>query len=183
MSLTRSEQMARIRSNNTAPERQLRSALWTAGFRFRLNVRTLFGVPDLVFLGARVAVYVDGCFWHGCPEHYLRPRSRSGYWSDKLRMNVSRDQRQTVGLETAGWRVCRVWEHEIAESLAAAARKVMSAVRGRRCRDSLDWRAFRVEPIGGGGLERWHLCTIRADGKSRELVKRRAAKMWSRSRQ
>ena len=118
MALSRSEQMARIRSTDTRPECELRRALWVRGLRYRLNVRTPFGIPDLTFKSKRVVVFVDGCFWHGCPVHYLRPKTRADYWSEKLRMNVLRDQRQTTDFETDGWRVVRIWEHEIAQDLA-----------------------------------------------------------------
>ena len=174
--------MARIRSTNTRPERELRRALWARGLRFRLNVRTPFGVPDLMFKSSRVVVFVDGCFWHGCPRHYSRPKTRTGYWSDKLRVNVSRDQRQTTSFESQGWRVARIWEHEIAEDLESAAKKVVRAVRGARWRRLPYWRAFSVRPLGAGDLERWDLCASRQGGKGRSIVRRRAARMWSRAK-
>ncbi|HYO69174.1 MAG TPA: very short patch repair endonuclease, partial [Archangium sp.] len=87
MGLTRSEQMSRIRGKDTSPERLLRSALWRAGLRFRLQSRTPYGRPDVVFSKARVAVFIDGCFWHGCPDHYVRPRTRNDFWSSKLLEN------------------------------------------------------------------------------------------------
>jgi DNA mismatch endonuclease (patch repair protein) len=180
MALTRSEQMARIGSTNTTPEVALRRALWAAGLRFRLRVKTAICVPDLVFKKARVAVFVDGCFWHGCPVHYLRPRSRSDYWAEKLRLNVARDRRQTVALESAAWRVCRIWEHEIAESCSAAAERVLSAITASRWRRGSSWRAERVEAIGTEGLERWYLCDLRLQARRRQIVRERAARMWAR---
>src|SRR5580692_10585444 len=109
MGLSRSEQMARIRSRNTTPERVLRGLLWSAGLRYRLHATTPAGRPDIVFPGTRVAVFVDGCFWHGCPDHYVRPRSSSDFWSRKLLENFKRDGAQTERLEALGWRVCRIW--------------------------------------------------------------------------
>ncbi len=88
--LTRSQQMSRIRGGNTNPERIVARALWAAGLRYRLRLSRLAGRPDIVFTGARLAVFIDGCFWHGCPEHYVRPRSRSVFWRRKLRENVAR---------------------------------------------------------------------------------------------
>lgn len=182
MALSRSEQMARIRSTNTRPECALRRALWVRGLRYRLNVRTPFGSPDLTFRSNRVVVFVDGCFWHGCPQHYLRPKTRADYWSEKLRTNVLRDQRQTTGFESQGWRVVRLWEHEIAEDLQSAANKVLRALRGARWRRLPYWRAIRVRPVGPGTLERWDLCTCRPGGKGRSVVKPRVARMWSRAK-
>jgi DNA mismatch endonuclease (patch repair protein) len=68
--------------------------------------------PDVVFTRQRTAVFIDGCFWHGCPEHAQRPRTNSGYWGPKISRNVERDHEQTARLEAAGWTVIRVWEHE-----------------------------------------------------------------------
>ena len=182
MALSRSEQMARIRSTNTRPERELRRALWARGLRYRLGIRTPFGLPDLTFRRTRVVVFVDGCFWHGCPRHYLRPKTRPDYWSEKLRMNVSRDQRQTTGFESEGWRVVRIWEHEIAEDLQSAAERVMRALRDLRWRRLPYWRASRVSPLGPGTFERWDLCICRHGGKGRSVVRPRAARMWSRAK-
>src|SRR5215211_8176900 len=105
--------MARVKGKNTSPERILRSALWRNGLRYRLDYKVPAGRPDIVFPGPKVAVFVDGCFWHGCPAHYSRPRSQQEFWSEKLAANVERDRRQTLELESRGWRVVRVWEHEI----------------------------------------------------------------------
>ena len=182
MALNRSEQMARIRSKDTRPECELRRALWARGLRYRLNVRTPFGVPDLTFNSNRVVVFVDGCFWHGCPLHYLRPKTRADYWSNKLSMNVSRDQRQTTDFESHGWRVVRIWEHEIAQDLPSAVETVGRALSGAQWRRLPYWRAFRVRPIGPGTLERWDLCICRRGGVGRSVVRPRAARMWSRAK-
>src|SRR5262245_52552772 len=113
MSLSRSQQMARIRAKNTRLERYLRSALWRGGLRYRLYARTPAGRPDIVFPKQRVAVFIDGCFWHGCPEHYVFPRTRRDFWLAKLKANVERDQRQMRALSEAGWAAVRVWEHDV----------------------------------------------------------------------
>src|SRR5689334_1387580 len=97
--------MSRIRGSNTSPERLLRLALWRRGYRYRLHARTPVGAPDIVFGRRKVAVFVDGCFWHGCPEHYVRPRTRNAFWDAKLDENFKRDRRQTLALIQAGWRV------------------------------------------------------------------------------
>src|SRR5262245_18417855 len=112
MPLTRSELMSRVGGKHSAAERSLRSALHNEGLRFRLHRRVEGIVVDVLFPGPRVAVFVHGCFWHGCPEHATFPKTNRGYWLPKLADNRERDQRQTALLRLAGWRVVRVWEHE-----------------------------------------------------------------------
>src|ERR1043166_2278956 len=90
--LTKSEQMARVRNKNTAPETMLRKALWSHGLRYRLRPK-LPGTPDLAFPGAKVAVFVDGCFWHGCQVHYTKPVRNAEFWNKKLEVNLARDRR------------------------------------------------------------------------------------------
>lgn len=82
--------------------------------------------PDVVFSRCRVAVYVDGCFWHGCPEHWTRSRTNQGYWDEKVNANRERDLRMTAVLEREGWTVLRFWEHE---DMDAAARHVADVLR------------------------------------------------------
>ncbi len=113
--LTRSENMARIRSRDTKPEIRLRQALWAAGCRYRLR-SDLPGSPDILFVKARVAVFVDGCFWHGCPLHYSAPRTREEFWKTKLRKNVLRDIAADDALVSDKWEVFRVWEHELKDT-------------------------------------------------------------------
>lgn len=126
---------ARMRAqprHDTKPEVQLRRALYHSGMRFRLHMRPIPGLrreADLVFLGARVAVFVDGCFWHGCPDHATWPKANADFWRTKISANRDRD-RDTVGrLAGAGWTSVRVWEHE---DILTAADRVRSAVLNRR---------------------------------------------------
>src|SRR6266536_4130877 len=99
----------------TAPERQVRALLHASGYRFRKDYRIdAPGArvrPDIVFTRKRVAVFIDGCFWHCCPEHGTSPRANSHYWGPKLERNVARDQRVDHALRGAGWTVLRIWEH------------------------------------------------------------------------
>src|SRR3712207_3574763 len=118
--------MARVKGTNTSPERMLRSALWRDGLRYRLHHKVPAGRPDIAFPGLKVAVFVDGCFWHGCPAHYSRPRSREEFWARKLAANTERDSRLTRELESSGWIVVRVWEHEILSDLEEVVRIVRS---------------------------------------------------------
>ena len=111
-------------AGKTKPETQLRSALHRRGLRFRKNLMIRCGTvrtrPDAVFTRARVAVFVDGCFWHGCPEHQKLPKSNADYWVPKLASNVDRDRRIDAALENDGWQVVRIWEHETLEASVAA---------------------------------------------------------------
>lgn len=122
------------RRADTAPELALRSALHARGLRFRKDflVRTRSGVRvkvDIVFPRARVAVFVDGCFWHGCPEHGLTPRANPDYWVPKLARNRERDARVTAALAFERWTVLRIWEHEDVGEAAERVRRAVDAVR------------------------------------------------------
>jgi DNA mismatch endonuclease, patch repair protein len=167
MALNRSEQMARIQSKNTAPERILRSLLWTRGYRYRVHFKTPMGRVDVAFPTRKVVIFIDGCFWHGCPIHYVRPRSRAAFWSNKLKANVERDRRQTVALEAAGWRVVHLWEHEVVECPAAAVSQVESALTEERWPPNFDLRVVKVLPCARASEEAWHLQPLRADGDVR----------------
>ncbi|WP_308200688.1 very short patch repair endonuclease [Aeromicrobium fastidiosum] len=117
------------KGRDTKPELALRSSLHRAGLRFRKDYRLDVGGlrcrPDIAFTRLRVAVFVDGCFWHCCPEHGVSPKRNSEYWGPKLRRNVERDALQTKALIAAGWTVIRVWEHE---PIAEALQRVLDAV-------------------------------------------------------
>lgn len=145
--------MARVKGGNTSPERLLRSALWQAGMRYRLNHKVPVGRPDIVFPSPKVAVFVDGCFWHGCPAHYSRPRSRKEFWSKKLLANVERDSRLTLGLESLGWIVVRIWEHETFTELDEMVETVRQATQGKPPSTERDWRVIRVVPVPHEGVD------------------------------
>lgn len=126
----RSRNMRANRRSNTKPEVKLRSALHSLGYRYRKDLRLDLpgGVrvrPDIVFTARKVAVFVDGCFWHVCPAHGRQPTTNEWYWAPKLRRNMERDQAANSALEAAGWRVVRLWEHV---SLDAAVKAVSEAV-------------------------------------------------------
>lgn len=111
------------RRTDTKPERLLRSSLHRRGLRFRKDLLVRFEGgrthPDIVFTRARLAVFVDGCFWHCCPQHGSMPKSNLDYWGPKLRANVDRDRRVDAALAREGWRVVRIWEHEDPDDAAA----------------------------------------------------------------
>ena len=156
--LSRSEVMSRIRSKNTAPELLLRRALSARKLRYRLHHRVEGIRADIVFRAAQVILEIDGCFWHGCPEHYVRPRSAVVFWSTKLRENVERDRRQTQTLIDAGWQVVRLWEHEVVISPAVAAARIECVLNGETRAPRAGWRVVQVEPVGESpDLERRHM--------------------------
>jgi len=118
------------KKRDTAPELALRRELHRLGLRYRVDVAPAPSRSrrraDVVFSRQRIAVFVDGCFWHGCQEHGVRPSANAEYWRAKLRRNVERDRETDALLAAAGWRVIRVWEHEQA---TVAAARVSEAVR------------------------------------------------------
>jgi len=125
--------MQRQRTRDTAPEVALRRLLHAAGLRYRIDTPPLKGLrrrADIVFGPARVAVFVDGCFWHGCPLHGTRPTiANTAYWSEKVRRNRERDADTDLKLQDAGWQPIRAWEHN---DVAEVAEQVIVAVRARR---------------------------------------------------
>lgn len=118
-------------TSSTSPELVLRRALHREGLRYRLNRRVLKFTPDLVFPGPHVAVFVDGCYWHGCPEHgpttFRGPNATR--WEEKIQTNKERDLRARTQLEEVGWTVIRVWECQVKRDLNAAVQQISEAVR------------------------------------------------------
>ena len=115
--------MSRIRGKNTKPEIYLRRALSKTGLRYRLK-SALPGKPDIIFSATRVAVFVDGCFWHGCPKHSVRPKTNRKFWDTKIKANKKRDEIVNKLLKKSGWRVIRIWEHEIEVNLDRCVSKI-----------------------------------------------------------
>ncbi|MEU6120935.1 very short patch repair endonuclease [Streptomyces sp. NPDC047123] len=131
--------MSRQRSRDTKPEVAVRRLLHASGLRFRLQ-RRVPGLSrntiDIAFPGPRVAVFIDGCFWHGCPEHATFPKSNPDFWREKINRNALRDTNTTAHLESLGWTVLRFWEHErpeeVADRVAAELRAVQAVRKGGR---------------------------------------------------
>jgi DNA mismatch endonuclease (patch repair protein) len=121
----RSKIMSAITSKNTKPEILLRHFLWKKGVRFRLH----YGKEkiDIALPGKRIAIFVDGCFWHQCPKHSHIPKSNKQYWIPKLRKNILRARRKDAILKEQGWEVIHVWEHEF-EDLTKTGEKVLSKI-------------------------------------------------------
>lgn len=133
--------MSAIRRRDTRIEKRLRSLLHAEGFRFRvdypLQVEQGRPVrPDIVFTRARVAVFVDGCYWHGCPEHGRREGGRNQeYWGPKIGRNIERDRAHAAALAAAGWAVVRIWEHVPAETAVGYVKQALEARRAQRALD------------------------------------------------
>ncbi len=153
----RSRCMSRIRGSDTKPEMSVRRALWRCGLRFRTKTR-LPGRPDIVFPTERIAVFVDGCFWHCCPEHQIQPSTNAVFWKNKLLSNVERDRRTMQLLAAEGWIVLRFWEHDVDRGVETVVQRIHRRVLERRAT----------------------LKTRKAGGDRRSALKRQVAKMAGR---
>jgi len=174
---TRSAVMSRIRSKDTEPELLFRKALWATGLRYRTTLKGLGCRPDIVFPRGRLAIFVDGCFWHGCPEHYVFPRTNQEFWSGKLEQNLLRDRRQTADLEASGWRVMRLLEHQVFTELESSIHRVIALLNNADDRNSGEfWRVISVEDCGNG-TERRVITELRSGDES-VVVQQRTTKKW-----
>ena len=120
------------RGRDTKPEIAVRRLVWALGMRYLVDSRPVpsFGRrADIVFRGPKVAVFIDGCFWHGCPNHYRRPKRNSAYWEAKIARNRDRDAETTRVLAKLGWQVLRFWEHEDAVVIAT---RIEAAIRAHK---------------------------------------------------
>lgn len=123
--------MSKQRSRDTTAELAVRRILHREGFRYRCHVRPLASLrreADLVFRGPKVAVFIDGCFWHGCPEHGSWPKANAEWWQAKIEANRARDEGTDRALLEAGWLPVRIWEHELPEDAAA---RIAHAIKDR----------------------------------------------------
>jgi len=126
----RSKCMSNIKGKDTSIEVALRSQLWCRGLRFRKHYK-IIGRPDIVFVSARVAVFIDGCFWHRCPAHFIQPKNNDVFWLNKISRNVARDELVNAELKTMGWNVLRFWEHELEDNLNKVASSIEKTVQKR----------------------------------------------------
>ena len=105
--------MSKVRNKDSKMEISLRKALWAEGFRYRKNDTKHFGKPDIVLAKHKTVIFVDSCFWHGCPAHYGATATRKEFWEKKIKRNKERDQEVNRHYKEKGWNVIRVWEHEL----------------------------------------------------------------------
>ena len=127
--------MARTRQKDTAPELRLRRELHRHGLRYRVGhvvLKSPRRVADIAFPGLKIAIFVDGCFWHGCPEHASWPKQNARFWREKIERNRCRDSDTNERLRALGWQVVRVWEHEPVESVA---RRIIDMIQIERAPD------------------------------------------------
>ncbi|GAA4433397.1 very short patch repair endonuclease [Actinokineospora soli] len=124
------KRMSDQKSRDTGTELALRRALHALGLRYRVHQRPVPGVrreADVVFTRARVAVFVDGCFWHGCPDHATWPKNNAEFWRTKIEANRTRDRDTDARLAAQGWRVVRVWEHEDPTTAATRVQRALTS--------------------------------------------------------
>lgn len=128
----RSEIMSRIRAKDTKLERdflkELSAVSHRAGHRYRKHYTGLKGKPDIAFPAKKIAVFIDGCFWHGCPQHSRVPLSNVSYWKTKLVRNKKRDKETARHAKESGWRIIRFWEHQVKKRPLWAVGKIMRAL-------------------------------------------------------
>ena len=123
-----SEQMRRMPTKNSTPEIRLRRSLHALGLRYRLHRKELPGKPDIALGPSKIAVFVDGCYWHNCPEHGTIPKNNHEWWKEKFQRNRERDNRKDAQLKEMGWLPIHVWEHEDPDT---AARNIEKLVKNR----------------------------------------------------
>ncbi|WP_369680919.1 very short patch repair endonuclease [Pseudomonas gingeri] len=126
--------MRRVRSKNTAPELAVRKILFSLGLRYRIHYRprvVAIGRAniDIAFPGVKLAVFIDGCFWHSCPDHGTIPKANGEWWAEKLCNNQTRDRRVTAVLRDEGWEVLRFWTHETPECIAASVTQALDLLK------------------------------------------------------
>lgn len=109
----RSEIMSAVKSKETLLEKKMRRALSKHGLRYRKNVKYLTGKPDVAFIGKKIVVFIDSCFWHGCKKHFRMPKTNINYWKTKIEKNKKRDKEVNKIYKKNGWVVLRVWEHDL----------------------------------------------------------------------
>ena len=136
--LTRSEQMARVKSKNTSFEMLLRRELWRRGLRYRASDKTVFGKPDVVFKGKKIAVFVDSEFWHGkdYPNGRNIPKENNDYWVKKIERNIARDKEVNKTLKKEGWKVIRIWSKDLKKKILEFADMIEDEFRKRDSAES-----------------------------------------------
>ena len=110
---TRSKIMSSIRSKNTKPELQIRKKVWALGKRYRIHDKTVFGTPDISNKSKKVAIFIDGCFWHGCDRCYVEPKTNTEFWRNKIVRNKERREKVRMDLKKDNWKILQFWEHQV----------------------------------------------------------------------
>ena len=124
----RSEIMSAVKSKDTKMEIAFRKAIWRKGFRYSKNSSKYFGKPDIVLKKYKTAIFLDSCFWHGCKKHCRIPIVRKRYWTGKIKRNKQRDKEVNHYYEKIGWKIVRVWEHEMFKNLDKSLKRINSLI-------------------------------------------------------
>ena len=118
--------MSKIRAKNTTPEIIVRKILWSNGKRYRIHSKSIFGTPDISSKKSKIAIFIDGCFWHGCKKCYRKPKTNVKYWKTKIHRNKLRRKKVISKLRREGWNILQFWEHEINQNPQPVLRKIES---------------------------------------------------------
>jgi len=125
----RSDLMRKIKSKETRIEVLFRKKLWQKGFRYRKNVSSYFGKPDILLKKYKTVILIDSCFWHGCAKHFRQPSTRKKYWIEKIERNRKRDAQVNRHYKKTGWKVVRVWEHDLKNKLDLSVDKAIKIIK------------------------------------------------------
>ncbi|MBD0406985.1 very short patch repair endonuclease [Bacillus velezensis] len=132
----RRKNMQAIKSKSKL-EDKVSSELWRRGLRFRRNVKSLFGKPDIAIKKYKIVIFIDSCFWHGCSIHGNKPKSNSAYWEKKLQRNKERDKEVNSYYQVIGWHVLRIWEHELKENFTETINHIEAFIREKKGKNEL----------------------------------------------
>ena len=124
----RSLVMRSVKSKRTSLEDSVTKELWKRGLRFRRNVSDLAGTPDIAIKKYHIVIFIDSCFWHGCPQHGEIPKSNAEYWSKKFERNMNRDQNVNEYYMKKGWNILRIWEHDLKSDFEGTVLRIISFV-------------------------------------------------------
>lgn len=121
--------MSSIRGKNTKPELIVRRILWSTGLRYRIHDKTIFGKPDISNKKKKLAIFVDGCFWHGCKRCYREPTTNTDFWKQKIQNNKKRRKQVIKFLKREDWKILEFWEHEINEKPEIVVKKILTRIK------------------------------------------------------
>lgn len=121
--------MSQIKAKDTKIEVKLRKLLWNCGYRgYRIHSKKIIGNPDIFFPNQKYAIFIDGCFWHRCPKCYIKPKTNSFFWKNKIQSNVERDKKVNKELKKSGIQVLRIWEHEMKQTPEKCLEKIITNI-------------------------------------------------------
>lgn len=128
----RSEIMSKIKCKDSKIEISFRKIIWKAGFRYRKNSPKYLGKPDIVLPMYKTVIFIDSCFWHGCKRHFRLPSTRKKYWFSKIQRNIKRDKEVTKYYKKIGWKIFRVWEHDLFKKKEKIAEYIISEIKSNQ---------------------------------------------------